>query len=105
MSAASFFAEAHASMLEADADFFGAHVGTYTASPAAAVSCRVLLGDGLQQIGEFAQVAASRTVLELSAEDVPAPVPGATVVAGGQTYVLDQLIDRKAGSHSTWVVL
>lgn len=92
---------AHAAFADAGMEAFA---GTYTppGEDPDTVPCRVFVEHDLQTVGEFGQAATPRTQVSLLRADVAAPVPGATVVAGGVTYLLDAIVSRDP-SLTAWL--
>ena len=57
---------------------------------------------GVEMLGEYGQVVATRSVATINASDTPAK--GNTLAAGGKTYVLDSKIEDN-GYSQRWVLL
>jgi hypothetical protein len=77
---------------------------TYTAPAGVATACVVLVDDQVAEYGEDgATVVGYRTLIRIFLREVAAPVRGATVVADGKTYRLDELESRDQ-SMERWVV-
>ncbi len=77
----------------------------YTAPAGFPVVCQVYVDNVAQFFGgDSAEVAGYRTTVTLFRSHVPRPIIGATVLADGVLYTLEQL-DAQDESMSRWVVL
>lgn len=99
----SFFVHCWEQSAAADADFYRAYRGTYTAPGGQPVpDVRVLMDSAVQFIGEYGTASIGDEIAQIAMADVPTPVPGATLNVGSVTYTLDRLVDRDPGGATTW---
>lgn len=105
MVANAFLDEFDALAHEAFANIGLADMCSYTAPAGSPVERRVYVNSGVQNLGEYGQVLAPRTVIGFLLADGPV-VKGAQVVVAGITYVLQaiDLADEDDGSVQWWVV-
>lgn len=82
-----------------------ADVAIYTApGDPQQIPCRVYVNRSMQQMGDFGQVSAPRTLVEIMKADVPDPVKGAMVVIAGERFRLESEEAGTDESISRWVV-
>lgn len=104
MSQREFLRRLDADLITAFADCGMADPAIYTPAGGAPSACTVLVDRNAQFFGELGEVAGSRVLVTLFLADVAAPGRGGVVVVDGDTYKLDQEIERDE-SKAVWVVI
>ena len=67
---------------------------TYTPVAGEPVATWCIFRHDSELVGQYGERLESRLTAQLPVADVPEPQPGDTVTFGGQTYRIDQLVDR-----------
>ena len=104
MSQLSFLRELDADMVAGFLASGMADSAAYTAPLGSPVDCTVMVDRAAQFYNEATGVAGSRIVITLFIAEIAAPIRKAEVVIGGETFLLDQLVERDE-SLERWVVV